>query len=169
MKPAVIGGVIIILVLVAAGIFMFRPVDAPDGSLLPVSPLADDPEFVPASPVVSPASPFAISPAASPSPSVGTVAASPTAVAPTISITDTGFSPATLTVAAGTTVTFVNNGQAPHWPASDPHPTHTALAGFDAKRGLQTGETYSFTFAQAGTWGYHDHLNAQLTGSVTVQ
>ncbi|MBI3251353.1 MAG: hypothetical protein HYZ62_00405, partial [Candidatus Andersenbacteria bacterium] len=66
--------------------------------------------------------------------------------AATISITDTGFEPAQVTVAPGATVTFVNNGQALHWPASAPHPTHTALPGFDAKKGLATGESYSFTF-----------------------
>lgn len=101
-----------------------------------------------------------------------TAAASSTPVPPkaaTISITDTGFEPAQVTVAPGATVTFVNNGQALHWPASAPHPTHTALPGFDAKKGLATGESYSFTFDNAGVWKFHDHLNPSLFGAVTVQ
>lgn len=86
-----------------------------------------------------------------------------------VSVTDTGFEPATLTVPSGTTVVFTNNGQAAHQPASDPHPAHTGLPGFDAKRGLATGETYSFTFTKTGTFGYHDHLRFQSKGTIVVQ
>ena len=86
-----------------------------------------------------------------------------------ISMTDTGFSPSSVTIPVGTTVTFVNNGQASHWPASDLHPTHQILPGFDAKRGLSTGETYSYTFTKAGTWQFHDHLLPSLKGSVVAQ
>ena len=88
---------------------------------------------------------------------------------PTISITDTGFSPAEITVKAGTTVTFVNKGQELHWPASDPHPTHTDLPGFDAKRGLEPGDIYRFTFATAGSFGMHDHLHPTFKGRIIVQ
>ena len=108
------------------------------------------------------------SPEASPSPSVSPPAGAATSGAVTITISETGFSPAAVTVTAGTTVTFVNNGQAAHWPASDVHPTHNILPDFDAKRGLGTGETYSYTFDQAGTWRCHDHLMAQETCTITV-
>lgn len=94
---------------------------------------------------------------------------SPVVTAATVSISDTDFTPEKLVVKSGTTVVFTNNGQALHWPASDPHPAHTVLAGFDAKKGLATGESYSFTFSKAGTWGFHDHLNVQLKGSVVVE
>lgn len=95
--------------------------------------------------------------------------ASPAAKSVSVSIEDTGFTPATVTIPVGTTVVFTNNGQALHWPASDPHPVHTDLPGFDAKKGLATGETYSFTFTKAGTFGVHDHLNARMKGSIVVQ
>ncbi|MEK7557150.1 MAG: plastocyanin/azurin family copper-binding protein, partial [Patescibacteria group bacterium] len=87
----------------------------------------------------------------------------------TISINDTDYAPSSVRVPVGSTVTFVNNGQAAHWPASDLHPTHQILPGFDAKRGLSTGETYSFTFTQLGTWVCHDHLNPQLKCTVVVE
>ncbi|OGY31164.1 MAG: hypothetical protein A3C02_03960 [Candidatus Andersenbacteria bacterium RIFCSPHIGHO2_02_FULL_45_11] len=103
-------------------------------------------------------------PAVSPSPEASVA---PAAV--TVSIDDEGFTPATVTVKAGTTVTFVNNGQALHWPASNPHPIHTGLSGFDARKGLATGETFSFTFTKAGTFGMHDHLNTALVGTIVVQ
>lgn len=87
----------------------------------------------------------------------------------TISITDTGFKPETVTVPLGTKVTFVNNGQALHWPASDNHPTHDILPEFDSKKGISTGDTYSYTFNKGGTWEYHDHLNAQFGGTIVVE
>lgn len=86
-----------------------------------------------------------------------------------VSVTDVGFVPDNITVGAGDMVTFTNNGQALHWPASDLHPTHELLPGFDAGRALATGEDYSFTFDEVGTWTFHDHLNPQLTGKIIVE
>lgn len=100
---------------------------------------------------------------ATPPASVGTVTGQAS-----ITMSETGFSPATLTVKAGTAVSFVNNGQAAHWPASDVHPTHQLLPDFDAKHGLATGEAYSYTFTKPGTWECHDHLMPQHTCVITV-
>ncbi len=86
-----------------------------------------------------------------------------------VTIDDSGFTPATVTVPVGAKVLFVNNGQATHWPASDPHPTHGGLAGLDAKKPLTTGEVYSFTFDKAGTFGMHDHLHADMKATIIVQ
>lgn len=79
------------------------------------------------------------------------------------------FEPSILSVSSGETVTFRNNSTTPVWPASDAHPTHNELPGFDARRGLGQGETYSFTFDQVGEWGYHNHLNASQTGTIIVE
>ena len=87
----------------------------------------------------------------------------------TISMTDTGFVPADVTIAVGDTVTFVNDAQANKWPASDVHPTHEILPDFDPGRGLATGEEYSFTFTEVGSWKYHDHLRASHGGTITVE
>jgi plastocyanin len=94
---------------------------------------------------------------------------SPATSSVTVSITDAGFVPANITVKPGTTVTFVNNGQQAHWVASNPHPTHTDLPGFDAKHAMAPGESYVFVFEKIGTWGYHDHLNPSTMGAVVVQ
>ncbi len=110
-----------------------------------------------------------VAPETSPVASVSAIPVATTVATSSVIITDEGFSPATLTVKAGTTVVFTNNGQGLHWPVSDPHPVHTGLAGFDAKKGLATGETYSFTFAKTGTFGMHDHLRTSLKGSIIVQ
>ena len=87
-----------------------------------------------------------------------------------VTITAGGFNPSILTVKAGTTVTFTNNDIIGHWVASNPHPSHTGLAGFDAKAAVAAlGGTYSYTFTKTGSFGYHDHLNPSLTGTVVVQ
>jgi plastocyanin len=85
-----------------------------------------------------------------------------------ISLTASGFSPSTVTVKKGTTVIFKNNDTRVHWPASDPHPTHTDLPGFDALKGLSPGQTYSYTFTKVGRFKMHDHLNPGIRGTITV-
>lgn len=79
------------------------------------------------------------------------------------------FSPETLTINVGDTVTFRNDSSTEVWPASDDHPTHTNLSGFDPQRGLEPGEDYSFTFEESGDWGYHNHLSPGQTGIVIVE
>ncbi len=86
-----------------------------------------------------------------------------------VSMTASGFSPSTVTVKVGGTVTWTNTDTAVHQPASDPHPTHTGLAGFDALGGVSPGKTFRFTFTRAGTFGYHDHVFTTRTGKVIVE
>ena len=86
-----------------------------------------------------------------------------------VRITDDGFDPSTLTVSSGTTVTFENESSDDSWPASDVHPTHQLYPGFDAKKPLLSGDSYSFTFTKAGSWGYHNHLEPDVKGTIVVQ
>ncbi len=85
-----------------------------------------------------------------------------------ITYTDEGFSPNSITVKAGTAVTWINSGNQPMWVASSPHPQHTDLPGFDALKGYASGEEYSYTFTKVGTWKFHDHLDATKFGRVEV-
>lgn len=86
-----------------------------------------------------------------------------------VTYADSGFSPASLTVKAGDTVTFKNDSSKMMWVASTPHPTHTDLPGFDGLKGIANGETYSYTFAKMGTWKFHNHLFPKDGGSIIVQ
>jgi plastocyanin len=86
-----------------------------------------------------------------------------------VKISSTGFMPATITIRKNDYVQFTNTDTAKHWPASDPHPTHTGLPGFDADKGLANGENYRYQFTKVGTFGYHDHLNPALKGTVIVK
>jgi plastocyanin len=91
-----------------------------------------------------------------------------TSTAVAVSITAAGFSPSTVTVKAGTVVTWTNASGADARVASDPHPTHTDLPALDSAT-LATGDSYSFTFTKVGTWGYHNHEAPTRRGSVIVQ
>lgn len=82
---------------------------------------------------------------------------------------DAGFSPDQIKVRKGGLVTFVNDSPRPMWVASDSHPTHTDLLGFDQKQGVGQQGNYSYTFTQAGNWKYHNHLNSGDEGMVIVE
>lgn len=100
-----------------------------------------------------------------------------------VMVGDSGFSPSSLTIHTGDTVRWTNKRTVNSWPASAVHPTHKVYPGsdivkcgtseentiFDACKGLNNNEVYSFTFNQVGTWGYHDHLHANLRGTIIVQ
>ncbi len=99
-----------------------------------------------------------------------------------IHYTASGFSPANITVAPGTAVTFVNDTSGPMWVAADEHPTHTEFDGTDrtthcsgaytgatAFDQCQTGPTFTFLFNKAGAFGYHNHSAAQNGGTITVR
>ena len=81
---------------------------------------------------------------------------------------DNGFEPASLTVAAGTTVVFRNTGDNDHWPASDVHPTHERYSEFDPRKPIPPGGTWNFTFEKEGAWRFHDHLQQRFPGLITV-
>lgn len=85
-----------------------------------------------------------------------------------ITYTDDGFSPATLTVKAGTTVTVKNNSSNDMQFASDPHPAHTDNEEINAGV-IEPGKSQTFTAERTGTYGYHNHLNETETGTLIVQ
>ena len=57
-------------------------------------------------------------PAAPMNPWLGTVTVGGSTMAVTVTYTSTGVSPSNITVAAGGTITFVNNDTVSHWPSS---------------------------------------------------
>ena len=114
-----------------------------------------------------------------------------------IQVTDTGFVPTTLTIKAGENVTFISKATAPVWPAGNLHPTHDSypsqvysLAGdqaksfgskacveygqrkggvFDPCRLLLPDQTFTFQFSEKGTWGFHNHVRPEHTGTIIVE
>jgi len=82
-----------------------------------------------------------------------------------VAYTASGFEPREIIINAGDTVTWTNQSGSAMRVASDDHPEHLAYPGFDQ---LSPGDSYSFTFDQPGTWGYHNHEDHNVTGLITV-
>lgn len=78
------------------------------------------------------------------------------------------FSPSSLTIKLGDTVVFKNESKDAMRVASNPHPTHTDYPEFDSKTNIAAGQIFEFKFTKIGSWGYHDHLNPSITGTVKV-
>lgn len=85
-----------------------------------------------------------------------------------VTYTDTGFGPASIIVKQGTMVAFVNESGKGMWVASDVHPTHQLLSGFDQKASVGKDGVYEYAFVKVGTWRYHNHINPADAGAVVV-
>ena len=79
----------------------------------------------------------------------------------------TGFNPAAITVPAGTAVTWIALDSSAPTVASNPHPTHTDIPGFETTT-IMEGQSWSFVFTQVGTWGYHNPNFPDQGGTVTL-
>lgn len=96
-----------------------------------------------------------------------TEAQSPSAV----TIGDNFFDPTTSTVSVGTTVTWTNGGGNQHTVTSD---NGVFDSGMDRPQWLNTGQAFSFTFTEAGTYAYHCHLHGApggvgMSGTIVVE
>lgn len=156
----------IAVVVLGGAVLVFAPSNAPNGEISSTMPVPDGGNKSPEMGVEVP-----------PGITVELVAVH------TVRITVDGFVPAALTVKKGDSVTWTNESGRDVWPASAMHPTHAVYPGssiskcgtadeptiFDACRGIPSGGSWSFVFNEMGTWRYHDHLRASVTGSVTVE
>jgi plastocyanin len=77
-----------------------------------------------------------------------------------IAIQNFAFMPAPLTVPVGTAVMWTNRDSATHTTTSD--------TGLWDSGMLATGKSFSFTFAQAGTFAYHCAIHPNMHGTIVV-
>jgi len=77
-----------------------------------------------------------------------------------VTIVDFAFSPATVTVSVGDTVTWRNTGQAPH--------NATASDGSFKTPDLNNGQSASHTFNSAGTFSYICTIHPNMHGTIRV-
>ncbi len=77
-----------------------------------------------------------------------------------VNIDGFAFVPLTLTVKAGTTVTWTNRDEEPHTVAANDGSFHSP--------GMGTGATFSHTFASAGTFDYVCSIHPMMHGTVVV-
>ena len=78
-----------------------------------------------------------------------------------VKIDNFNFGPATLTVAAGTTVTWTNNDDVPHTVVSDDE--------LFKSKALDTDDTFSYTFSKPGTYNYFCSVHPKMTAKVVVK
>jgi plastocyanin len=91
---------------------------------------------------------------------IGMGATSTAAADMQIDIQGFAFSPATLTIPAGTKVTWTNKDAATHTVTSD--------TGAFNSNNLPNGASFSFTFMQAGTFSYKCAIHPRMIASITV-
>jgi len=78
-----------------------------------------------------------------------------------VAISNFAFSPATLTITAGDTVTWTNDDAELH--------TATGTGGAFDSGNLAQGDSFSFTFTTPGTYDYICTLHPTMTGQIVVQ
>jgi plastocyanin len=78
-----------------------------------------------------------------------------------IEIKDFMFGPASVTVKAGTTVSWVNRDDEPHTIVSD--------SGLYRSGALDTGNEFHFTFDEPGTFHYVCTIHPRMLGTIIVE
>jgi plastocyanin len=91
----------------------------------------------------------------------GFTASAEQAASAEVKIDNFSFGPGTLTVPAGTTVTWTNRDDIPHTVVSDDKVFKSKV--------LDTDEKFSYTFTKPGTYGYFCSIHPKMTGKVVVQ
>jgi plastocyanin len=104
--------------------------------------------------------------AATAAPSAAPASEAPASEAPAaggngVSIKNFAFNPGSITVPAGTTVTWTNDDSAGHTVTADD-------GSFDSKT-IASGDSFSQDFATAGTFTYKCTIHPSMTGTVVVQ
>jgi plastocyanin len=86
--------------------------------------------------------------------------AAPSSTAATVEIKSFAFSPATLEISTGTTVTWKNSDAVPH--------TATGNGGEFDTGTIQSGGEGSHLFDKPGTYAYHCSFHSSMTATITV-
>ena len=79
-----------------------------------------------------------------------------------VSINNFSFSPSSITVKKGTTVTWTNHDSVAHTVTESDGKTGPSSSEVD------NGKSYSFTYNTAGTFTYHCSIHPEMVGTVTV-
>ena len=91
----------------------------------------------------------------------GPSAAESPAASTIVLASDFMFAPVSLTVQAGSTVTWTNKDDEPHTVVSD--------SGAFRSGALDTGESFSFKFERPGTYRYACSIHPRMVGTIVVQ
>ena len=132
----IIGVIAVILIVIAGGVTLVKNSDT-----------ASAPAKTPASTAKKPAT---------------KASTNPSATTTSVEISGFAFSPSTITVTKGATVTWTNKDSIGH--------TVTETDGQDGPKSgdLNQGQSYSFTFNTVGTFKYNCSIHPNMTGTVIV-
>jgi len=99
-------------------------------------------------------------PAAQSSTAPNTTVSAPSAV--NVSIKNFSFNPSALTIKIGTKVTWVNNDNVSHTIISD-------SGNLLNSETLSPGQSFSFTFVNPGSVGYHCKIHSTMKGTIIIE
>jgi len=116
--------------------------------------------------VLATAASLALLAGCSAAPAATTPAAPAAAASSAVEVTGFKFAPATLEVAKGTKVTWTNKDTTKHTVTSGKDGTKDSK--FDGPLAEAPG-TFSFTFAEAGSYAYFCAIHKSMVGTVTVK
>ena len=102
------------------------------------------------------------------SPGSTTTPATPLPGGNTVTIQNFAFSPPTMTVSQGATVTWVNQDAVNHQVINDASGSNAEGAIFNSPV-IPKGGSYSFTFNIPGTYPYHCTIHPSMKGTITVR
>jgi plastocyanin len=85
-----------------------------------------------------------------------------------INVTKNGFEPKELTVKTGTRVIWINKSGEPATVNSDNHPSHLLFSFLNLGE-FNDGSSVQVIFDKSGVYTYHNHLNPNQTGTITVE
>ena len=97
----------------------------------------------------------------------GSSSADATPKTASIIIKNMSFEPAELTIKTGTKVTWFNEDSVAHIIQAETIPGQEAVTFRSGN--LLTGDKYSFTFNETGTFGYNCRIHRSMKGRITVE
>ncbi len=165
--------IVIVLIVLGLGWYFWSQSSSATVTQTPPAPVAEvTPTPVAPAPVTTDTSS-----SSAPVPPVATAPGAP--MTATVTYDGKKFSPASVTIAKGGTITFTDS-VGKMWVASTQHPTHTEYDGTSRQQHCAAGATpsfdqcipgssYSFSFAKSGSFDYHDHINPAAYGKVIVK
>lgn len=154
MKTSSTVTVVIVILIVVGGIYFFT---RPSSNVEPTSQIPSG-NNQPAQKTTTPSSPVIPAPVVT-TPIPKPVPASIPSTA-SIIISNFAFSPSSITVKKGTTITWTNQDPMPH--------TVTGDNGGPSSQDISQGGRYSYTFNSVGTFVYHCAIHPSMHGAVTV-
>lgn len=138
-----------------------KPVPKPAAKPLPPKPISK-----PVLPVSKTVTPLIVPKSIPVQPPVSNTPAKPATF--NIDIKNFQFSPSQLKIKKGDAVVFTNLDSMPHQVDSNPHPIHTDHTELNGPT-ITTGQTFSVTLNNVGTYNFHCHLHSSMQGTIIVE